>query len=162
MSIRHPTDLTLAMAGTFDTSLSSIEEQDAEDDCKPDPRKAKKLTLDSLPADVLRTIFDALPDVSSVCLGLTCTALYPLHRAKYGTVKLTRFIDFGKRHIRITELVRDFFPGLMFYPKLSKYVSISRYHRLTLKDLKEHRRRYGLPQIGGIHVVEQGEGWLTD
>ncbi|KAF8849097.1 hypothetical protein BDZ45DRAFT_697826 [Acephala macrosclerotiorum] len=160
MSIRHPTDLTLAMARNLEPPLSFSQKRDTEDERKPNTKDAKKLALDSLPSDILLTIFDVLPRVSSVCLGLTCSALYSLHRAKYGTVKLTNIIQFGRRHIRLAELLRDFFPGLMFYPKLRKYVSVSKYHCLTLKDLREHRRLIGLCQID--RAEEEEKGWLLD
>lgn len=155
-SIRNPADLTLAMAGSFDTSLDLSEDQDLEAESKTLSNGSKKPTLDSLPIDVLRTIFDALPEVSSACLGLTCSSFYPLHRAKYGTVKLMRVITFGKRHIRLAELLRDFFPGLIFVPTLGKHVTLRYYQRMNRIQLREARK--SVRQIGWVEGED--DEWL--
>lgn len=62
-------------------------------DCEPvppdQPKPPKDYTLLDLPSELHYVIFDQLDPIDSVCLGLTNSNLYQIHRRLHGTVALS-------------------------------------------------------------------------
>lgn len=94
----------------------------------------EKLTLPTLPLDVLHCIFDRLDPATSTCLGLSCKALYPVHRGIHGTVDLTTpVLDSGKI---LADLIGDFFVDPWFSFEVRKFVPVVRFFEINSRRLR--------------------------
>jgi hypothetical protein len=111
------------------------------------PRKSSQLVVQKLstqsanyedftelPLDVVLLIFDHLSPCSSVCLGLTCRALYGVHSLSYEQVPLyapttseNPFLRDRRRGLQLFTLLEDWMPA--------RYRWDDRYMTFRLKEL---------------------------
>ncbi|KUJ19743.1 uncharacterized protein LY89DRAFT_682613 [Mollisia scopiformis] len=86
-------------------------------------------------------IFDFLDPTPSTCLGMTCKAFYPIHRERHGAVHLTTKGLYDPIKKCLWQLLRSFFPGLVFCFEIKKFVTLERCEEIP------HVSSFGLERL---------------
>lgn len=103
-------------------------------------RQEQKITLSTLPLDIIFLISELLSKIDSTCLGLAVKNYYPLHRARYGKVSLMSHPNILRPdYFRPTlfQFIGGFFPDLVFYRPVRKFITPERRDALELKQHEE-------------------------
>ncbi|CZR59344.1 uncharacterized protein PAC_09236 [Phialocephala subalpina] len=109
------------------------------------PEGERKTSLSTLPLDIIFIISGLRNKTDSTCLALAVKKFYPLHRAKYGKVDLMA----GLRFFRLTiyQRIAGFFPGLIFYEPVNKFITPERRDALELKRHEEGQEQRRWEQL---------------
>jgi hypothetical protein len=108
------------------------------------------MALSSLHPNVLRNIFSHLVPADSILLGLTCKALYPIHRQFHGPIKLTAFSAHSVHGQRIPlyRLLKDWWAPNWVLGKCMKLVK---------RDMWEKEERERLKLISEYVIARKRE-----
>jgi hypothetical protein len=98
------------------------------------------LQLATLPTEVHLKIFKHLSPVSSACLGVTCRALYRIHRSLHRRVRLDR--DDPDTNARLSYLLEYWMTPLVLWSKgeTVKFVTVREFRHLEEVTRREKWR----------------------
>lgn len=102
--------------------------------------ESEKITLSTLPTDLILLIADYFNATESTCFALAFKKFYPFHFARRGKVSLSE----RPRELNepgLTVLIASYFPGLVFYPHVDKFIPLARRDMLELDRFERWQRR---------------------
>ncbi|KAF8849095.1 hypothetical protein BDZ45DRAFT_680756 [Acephala macrosclerotiorum] len=102
--------------------------------------EAQKTTLSTLPTDIILLIANCFNATESTCFALAFKSFYLFHFARRGKVSLSeRPRELNKPGL--TVLISSYFPGLVFYPHVDKFIPLARRDALELERFERWQLR---------------------